>query len=55
MALDFNKYAQEGNEFLHSLAKELGHEKEINQTAIILKSVLHTLRDRITISESIDF
>jgi uncharacterized protein (DUF2267 family) len=54
MALDFNKYAQEGNQFLNHLANKLGHPKEKSQTAIILKAVLHTLRDRLTISESLD-
>lgn len=52
MALNFNKYAQEGNEFLNKLAKDLGHPEEIGRAGIILRSVLHTLRDRITISES---
>lgn len=55
MGLNFNKYAQEGNEFLKELAVELGHPEEINRTAIILRSVLHLFRDRITISESFDF
>lgn len=52
MALNFNKYAQEGNEFIHKLAKELGHPEELGRTGIVLRAVLHTLRDRITISES---
>ena len=54
MALDFNKYAQEGNQFLNHLANKLGHPKEKGQTSIILKAVLHTLRDRLTVSESFD-
>jgi uncharacterized protein (DUF2267 family) len=50
----FDKYAQEGNEFLHELATELGHPEELDKTMIILKATLHTLRDRITIAESFD-
>jgi uncharacterized protein (DUF2267 family) len=54
MALNFDKYAQEGNSFIKSLAKELGHPEEIARTGIILRAVLHTLRDRITIGESLN-
>jgi uncharacterized protein (DUF2267 family) len=52
MALNFEKYAQEGNEFVNRLAAELGHPEEIGRTGIILRAVLHTLRERITISQS---
>ncbi len=52
MALNFEKYAQEGNLFMKNLAKNLGHPEEIGRTGIILRAVLHTLRERITISES---
>ncbi len=55
MALHFDKYAQEGNEFVHHLANELGHPDNLGQTGIILRSVLHAFRDRITVSESLDF
>ena len=51
----FDKYAQEGNEFLHELASELGHPEELEKTMIILKSTLHVLRDRITAAEAFDF
>lgn len=54
MALNFDKYAQEGNLFLKTLAKNLGHHDETGRTGIILRAVLHTLRDRITISESLN-
>ncbi|NJK86125.1 MAG: DUF2267 domain-containing protein [Bacteroidales bacterium] len=54
MALNFDKYAQEGNSFLKELARNLGHPDEIARTGIILKAVLHTLRDRITIGESLN-
>ncbi len=54
MALEFNKYAQEGNEFVNRLAHHLGHPKDLSRTGIILRAVLHTLRDRLTISEAMD-
>lgn len=52
MAINFDKFAQEGNTYLKQLASELGHPDEMGQVSILLKAVLHTLRDRITISES---
>ncbi len=52
MALNFDKYAQEGNEFVNKLAEELGHPKEIGRTGIVLRGVLHSLREMITISQS---
>ncbi|MGK7389462.1 MAG: DUF2267 domain-containing protein [Candidatus Cyclobacteriaceae bacterium M2_1C_046] len=50
----FDKFAQEGNEFLHELANELGHPEELDKTMILLRASLHSLRDRITIAESFD-
>ncbi len=52
MTLHFDKYAQEANEFMNKLAKDLGHPDERNRAGMILRAVMHTLRDRITISES---
>ncbi|GAB3528563.1 hypothetical protein GCM10027443_06650 [Pontibacter brevis] len=52
MANYFDKFAQEGNEYLNELAADMGHPEEQGQTYILLRSVLHVLRDRITISES---
>ncbi|MFO7922850.1 MAG: DUF2267 domain-containing protein [Bacteroidales bacterium] len=54
MALNFEKYAQEGNLFIKNLAESLGHPEEIGRTGIILRAVLHTLRERITVSESLN-
>jgi uncharacterized protein (DUF2267 family) len=54
MALHFDKYAQEGNEFVKNLSEKLGHPDEIGRTGIILRAVLHTLRDRLIVSESLD-
>lgn len=53
MAINFDKYAQEGNLFLKNLAEELGHPEERGRTSIVLRAVLHTLRDRLTVSESL--
>lgn len=52
MSLNFQKYAQEGQSFVNDLAAELGHPEEVARTGIVLRAVLHTLRERITISES---
>ena len=54
MALKFDKYAQEGNLFVKNLAKSLDYPEEIGRTGIVLRAVLHTLRERITISESLN-
>lgn len=48
----FDKFAQEGNEFLHELATEIGHPEDLDKTMILLRSTLHTLRDSISIEES---
>jgi uncharacterized protein (DUF2267 family) len=52
MPLNFDKYANEGSQFVRNLAKKLGHPDEIGRTGIILRAVMHTLRERITISQS---
>ena len=53
MALNFDKYAQEGNTFINNLAKELEHPEETGRTGMVLRAVLHSLRERITMSESL--
>jgi uncharacterized protein (DUF2267 family) len=52
MSINFQKYAQEGQSFVNDLAAELGHPEEVARTGIVLRAILHTLRERITISES---
>ena len=52
--LPFDKYAQEAQAFLNKLSEDLGHKEEKQRTLIILRAVLHTVRDRITIAESFD-
>lgn len=54
MSLNFDKYANEGNSFIKELARNLGHGDEIARTGIILKAVLHTLRERLSIGESLN-
>lgn len=53
MSLDFDTYAQEGNDFVNRLAERLGHPQEKDQVAILLRSVLYALRDRISIAENL--
>ena len=53
MSLDFDKYAQEGNQFVNRLAESLGHPDERDQVTILLRAVLHALRDRISIAENL--
>lgn len=54
MSHNFEKYAQEANSFLNYLAADLGFPGEKGRASYVLRSVLHALRDRITISESLD-
>ena len=55
MTVNFDHYAQKGNQFVNNLAQEVGHPDEVGRTGILLRAVLHTIRDRITISESLNF
>jgi len=52
MPLDFEKYAMKGNEFLNRLAKKMGDENDRARAARVLRSVLRTLRNHLTIDES---
>lgn len=54
MALNFDKYAHEGHSFMNELARNLGHPEEISRAGIILRAVLHTLREKISIGESLN-
>lgn len=55
MGLNFEKYAQDANAFMKRLAEELGHPDEPRRAEIVVRAVLHTLRDRITVPESLNF
>ena len=50
--INFERYADEGNEFLNTLAKNLGHKDDKAQVGILLRAVLHCIRDCITIPQS---
>ena len=52
MGLNFDDYAREGNEFMNKLSASLGHPDRQDQVGILLRAVLHTLRDRISIAEN---
>lgn len=54
MVLNFDKHAQEGHTFVKDLAVALNHPEEISRVGIILRSVLHAIRDRISIEENFD-
>lgn len=51
--LSFEKFAQEAHEYINELARDLGHPEEKERTLIIWRSVMHTLRDRIHMGESL--
>ncbi len=53
MALNFNKIAANGNEFMSDFAQELGYPEDIPRAGRVLKSILHALRNQLTIEESI--
>lgn len=50
--MNFEKHAMKGNEFVHRLAIRLGDEKDRDRAARVLRSVLHALRNRLSIEES---
>ncbi|HEY8512251.1 MAG TPA: DUF2267 domain-containing protein [Cyclobacteriaceae bacterium] len=54
MPLDFETYAQKGNEFVNLLMKNLGVEDERDRAARILRSVLRTMRNHLSLEESSD-
>lgn len=52
--VDAEKYVHDVNEYINQLALDLGHPEEQQRVLIIWRAVMHTIRDRITISESFD-
>jgi uncharacterized protein (DUF2267 family) len=52
--LDLEKHVHEVNEYINQLANDLGHPEEKQRVMIIWRAVMHTIRDRIQISESLD-
>lgn len=53
MSLNFNHYAQEGNAFIKVYAKTLNLANDTEQAGRILSSILHALRDIISVEESL--
>jgi uncharacterized protein (DUF2267 family) len=54
MPINFDKFASEGHEFINELSSSLGHADEKARTGILLRAVLHVLRDSITINQSLN-
>lgn len=52
--LELEKYLHETNDYINQLAEDLGHPKEQRRVMIIWRAVMHTIRDRISIAESLD-
>lgn len=53
MALNFEKFAAKGNEFLNKLASRLGDEENRDRAGRVLRCVLRALRNRLTVEESL--
>ena len=53
MGIDFEKYVMKGNEFLNILARKLGDETNRDRASRILRSVFATLRNHISLEESV--
>ena len=53
MASHFENYAQEGNAFLKELAATLGAPDDKEYAFRVMQAVFHTIRDRITMQESL--
>ncbi|MFO7674422.1 MAG: DUF2267 domain-containing protein [Lutibacter sp.] len=53
MALNFNQFAKEGNAFLKEFAKKINMPNDTDKAGRILSSILHGLREVITVEESL--
>jgi uncharacterized protein (DUF2267 family) len=49
---NINKYTEEANRFFKDVARELGNANDIPHAMRVTTSVLHTLRERISLEES---
>ncbi len=50
--MTFENYAIKGNQILNEIAQELGFPEDRNLAGRMLRSVLHVLRERLTLEES---
>ncbi len=53
MALNFDKFAAQGNSSLEQLASSLGYPEDTSRAGRVLVSVLHALRNQLTLEESV--
>ena len=51
--MNFDKYKNDGNRFVRELSIELGYPRETERTGRILIAVLHTLRDHLSVDQSL--
>lgn len=49
---NFEKFVLEAHEYVNKLALDVGHPEEKERALIVWRAVMHTVRDRIQISES---
>lgn len=52
MILDFNRYAQKGNEFVNRVAVKLYDDTDVARAGRIVRGVFHTFRNHLTVEES---
>jgi uncharacterized protein (DUF2267 family) len=52
MHTEFDKYAAKGNEFLSTLAKNMGNSQDPEAAFRVLRSTFHVLRKYVTVEES---
>ena len=52
MSMNFEKHTQKANEIIKELTLELGDSESTDKAGRVLRTVLHTLRNRLPIEES---
>lgn len=50
--LSFDKFSKEAYDYVNELARDLGHPEEKERVLMIWRAVMHTVRDRIHLGES---
>ena len=53
MAINIGKYVEDANVFIKHVAQELGTPEDTDHASRVTKAVLHTLREKISVEESI--
>lgn len=54
MALHFNKYVQDGEQFVKEIAREIGSPEDVARGGRMLRAVLHAFRNRVPPAESLE-